>query len=127
MPNTVREQIAKNILFYRTKRKMTQRDIAKIFKTNPSTVSSWERGANSPDLETLYHLCEVLQISVNTMFGVDDSPRCPQEKYSQDEQQFIEDYRSLNNQGQEYIRQTMYMAKQTYKKLADYSSLEADA
>ena len=35
---------------------------------------------------------------------------------SADEQQLIDDYRSLNEQGQEYIRQTMYMAKQTHKK-----------
>ena len=35
---------------------------------------------------------------------------------SSDEHQLVEDYRSLNDQGQEYIRQTMYMAKQTYKK-----------
>lgn len=37
---------------------------------------------------------------------------------SADEQQLIDDYRSLNEQGQEYIRQTMYMAKQTHKKNA---------
>lgn len=39
----------------------------------------------------------------------------------------IDDYRSLNEQGQEYIRQTMYMAKQTHKKMPDLSDLEKQA
>ena len=46
---------------------------------------------------------------------------------SRDETQLVEDYRSLNEQGQEYIRQTMYMAKQTYKKMPDVSDLENQA
>ena len=41
-----------------------------------------------------------------------------------DEQQLVDDYRSLNEQGQKYIRQTMYMAKQTYKKMLDLSGVE---
>lgn len=46
---------------------------------------------------------------------------------SEDETNLIEDYRSINEQGQEYIRQTMYMAKQTYKKMPDISDLENQA
>ena len=46
---------------------------------------------------------------------------------SADETQLINDYRSLNEQGQEYIRQTMYMAKQTHKKMPDLSNLEKQA
>ena len=46
---------------------------------------------------------------------------------SADEQQLIDDYRSMNEQGQEYIRQTMYMAKQTHKKMPDLSDLEKQA
>ena len=54
-------------------------------------------------------------------------PQQPVEQYSADEQQLIDDYRSLNEQGQEYIRQTMYMAKQTHKKMPDLSNLEKQA
>lgn len=46
---------------------------------------------------------------------------------SEDETQLVEDYRNLNDQGQEYIRQTMYMAKQTYKKMPDISNMENQA
>lgn len=44
-----------------------------------------------------------------------------------DERQLLNDYRSMNKQGQEYIRQTMFMAKQTYKKMRDDSDLEKQA
>ena len=65
-----------------------------------------------------------LQEIMETEFS---QPQQPVEQYSADEQQLIDDYRSLNEQGQEYIRQTMYMAKQTHKKMPDLSDLEKQA
>jgi hypothetical protein len=65
-----------------------------------------------------------LQEIMETEFS---QPQQPVEQYSADEQQLIDDYRSLNEQGQEYIRQTMYMAKQTHKKMPDLSHLEKQA
>ena len=50
--------------------------------------------------------------------------RLEPENLAGDERQLLEDYRSLNPQGQEYIRQTMHMAVQTYKKSSDLSKLE---
>lgn len=43
------------------------------------------------------------------------------------ERQLVEDYRSINEQGQEYVRQSLYMAKQTFKKMLDVSNLENQA
>ena len=65
-----------------------------------------------------------LQEIMETEFS---QPQQPVEQYSADEQQLIDDYRSLNEQGQEYIRQTMYMAKQTHKKMPDLSHMEKQA
>ena len=65
-----------------------------------------------------------LQEIMETEFS---QPQQPVEQYSADEQQLIDDYRSLNEQGQEYIRQTMYMAKQTHKKMPDLFHLEKQA
>lgn len=41
-----------------------------------------------------------------------------------DEEELIKDYLELSNQGKEYIRQTMYMAKQTYKKMDSAPHME---
>lgn len=43
-----------------------------------------------------------------------------------DEQALVNDYRELNNQGREYIRQTMAMAKRSYVRKSDrVSDMEA--
>lgn len=43
-----------------------------------------------------------------------------------DEQALVEDYRELSNEGREYIRQTMAMAKRSYVRKSDHvSDLEA--
>lgn len=45
---------------------------------------------------------------------------------SRDENQLVEDYRELNKEGKEYIRQTMAMAKRSYVRKTDrVSDLEA--
>lgn len=44
-----------------------------------------------------------------------------------DERQLLKDYRSMNPQGQEYIRQTMYMAVPMYKKMSDPPCVESQA
>lgn len=65
-----------------------------------------------------------LQEILETEFN---QPEQPVEHYTDEEKQLVDDYRSLNEQGQEYIRQTMYMAKQTHKKMPDLSDLEKQA
>lgn len=45
---------------------------------------------------------------------------------SRDENQLVEDYRELNKEGKEYIRQTMAMAKRSYVRKTDrVSDMEA--
>lgn len=57
----------------------------------------------------------------------EENPQEPKQMLAPDEQTLIDDYRSLNEQGKEYIRQTMFMAKQTHKKMPDISGLERQA
>ena len=73
---------------------------------------------------------ELIRLGIQQL--MQDQPKiaqntAPVPALSADEQQLIDDYRSLNEQGQEYIRQTMYMAKQTHKKMPDLSDLEKQA
>lgn len=66
----VRDNIASNIAFHRKRLKMSQKDLAeKIGAKSVTTVSSWERGANAPDVETLFKLCDLFGISVDAMYG----------------------------------------------------------
>lgn len=68
----VKETIAKNILFYRRKRKLSQRELSEKIGVNGSAISNWENGINSIDIETLFKVCDALDISLNTVFGVEE-------------------------------------------------------
>lgn len=90
-----------------------------------STITGfYAKGYDKMKMSTLKTLADCLNVSVDYLvrdeitdphYGL-SSPAAPVSDLTADETQLIDDYRSLNEQGQEYIRQTMYMAKQTHKK-----------
>ena len=90
-----------------------------------STITGfYAKGYDKMKISTLKTLADCLNVSVDYLvrdeitdphYGL-SSPAAPISDLTADETQLIDDYRSLNEQGQEYIRQTMYMAKQTHKK-----------
>lgn len=66
----IRDNIAANITFHRKRLKLSQKELAeKVGVKSVTTVSSWERGANAPDVETLFKLCDLFGISVDAMYG----------------------------------------------------------
>lgn len=154
----IRSKIQRNISIYRKKAGLTQEELAEKLHVKKTSLASWEQGKSLPDIDTLFALCDILQVNIAVISGFEPqqsqhnlgdgvqhainelyqtvnsvskySARVGREltpSLSDDEQQLIDDYRSLNAQGQEYIRQTMYMAKQTHKKMPDLSNLESQA
>ncbi len=65
-----RENLSKNIQKYRKQMNMSQKELADaVGAKSLTTVSSWERGANAPDIETICKLCEVFKIPVSELIG----------------------------------------------------------
>ena len=152
----IKKNIQKNIAEYRKQADLTQKDLAERLGVKTTSLASWEQGKSMPDIDTLFQLCSLLNVDILTISGFEPPERYhrygdgvksavsdlvnainavsnhsamvgKELSMSSDEQQLVEDYRSLNEQGQEYIRQTMYMAKQTYKKIPDLSNVEDQA
>lgn len=100
----IRDNISKNIMFYRKKMGLTQSQLGEQLGVKSTTVSSWERGANSPDIETLYIICKLFGVSLDEMYGI--KPEEPQtiaahfdgDQYTQDELEEI-------NKFAEFVRQ----------------------
>ncbi len=115
--STVKEEIAKNLLFYRKKAGLTQKQFADMLGVKNTAVSNWESGNNSIDIETLFAACEVFGVTLNDMYGKysTESSNSVQD-LSTDESQLLATYRTLSNQGKEYILQTLNMAAQVYIK-----------
>lgn len=66
---TVRDEIAKNFLFYRKKSGLTQKELAEKLGVKNTAVSNWESGNNSIDIETLFLACKIFGITINDMYG----------------------------------------------------------
>lgn len=65
----VKQEIAKNLLYYRKRKRMTQKQLAEQLGVRHNSVSSWETGTNSIDVETLLHVCRVLEVSIDEIYG----------------------------------------------------------
>lgn len=120
---SIKQIIADNIKFYRERNNLQKKEVAEYVGVSASSVTHWEDGSNSIDINKLAILCSLFNCKLSEI--VTSREEQTQEKpLTHDEQQLINDYRNLSAQGQEYIRQTMFLAKQTYKKSSDTSLLE---
>ena len=95
----IKENIQKNLVFYRKKLKITQRQLADYLETGVSTVSGWERGAYTPDIDTLFAICKLFHIGLNDMCGIsaDNSP------LTDDENDLLNTYKILNDAGRQKL------------------------
>lgn len=95
----IKENIQKNLVFYRKKLKITQRQLADYLETGVSTVSGWERGAYTPDIDTLFAICKLFHIGLSDMCGIsaDNSP------LTDDENDLLNTYKILNDAGRQKL------------------------
>lgn len=63
--------IGEKIKEARTKKKMTQQELADLLNISRSAISNWENGRNYPDLDTIVHLSDILEISLNKLLRED--------------------------------------------------------
>lgn len=92
----IRENMQKNIIFYRKMCKLTQKELAEKVGIGVTTVSGWERGAYSPDIDTLFLICNVLGVSLNDICGVTDDGVT----MTDTEMNLLNIYKALNKDGQ---------------------------
>lgn len=63
-----------NIRKFRELRKMTQKNFAEQLNKSRNVISNWERGENSPDPDTIEHICNILSVTPNQIFGWEPCP-----------------------------------------------------
>lgn len=95
----LKENIQKNIAFYRKKHKKTQKDLAAAIGVTAAAVSSWECGNNTPDVDTLFTICKALHVGFYDMCGIsaDNSP------LTDDENNLLNTYKILNDAGRQKL------------------------
>lgn len=102
--DTIKKTICKNITRYRKLAGLSQKEFAKKLGAAPSRVSSWETGANSTDIDTLFKICDILDVSINDMCGIYPDANI---LLSYLEQEHIKKYRGLDPHGKEMVDFTL--------------------
>lgn len=104
----IRKTIIKNLIFYRKKRGLKQKEISEATGKNRSTVSGWEIKNSAPDIELLPKICKVLNISISDLFG----------KYANERTAD-----GLSKELQELLKKTEDLTEEGQGKLLEYSDL----
>ena len=70
-----------NIRNFRTFKGITQEGLATSIGKTKNVISNWERGDNSPDIDSVEKICLVLGVTPNQLFGWE--PHIEYEKYNE--------------------------------------------
>jgi transcriptional regulator with XRE-family HTH domain len=84
----IRDNVKRNLGYYLSLRGMSQKELAGKLSVSQSAVTNWIKGKNSPDIEIVARICDILDISIVELFGTNGS-----EQYSEQEKKVITQYR----------------------------------
>lgn len=62
-------KIAENIRFFRKQAELTQEELAARFGSRKTLISNYEIGRNTPDIETLWELADIFDITIDELVG----------------------------------------------------------
>ena len=63
-----------NIKNFRKFKGMTQEELATKVEKSKNVISNWERGDNSPDIDSVEKICNALGVTPNQLFGWEPYP-----------------------------------------------------
>lgn len=83
----IRDNLKKNLGYYLSLRGISQKELAKRLNISQAAITNWIKGKNSPDIETVALICDILDISVTALFGTDEHSQ-----YTDQEKRLIKEY-----------------------------------
>lgn len=94
----------------RTQSSFTQQEVALKLGVTFQNVSSWERGKSKIDIDTLIRLCGIYEVNfIDALNKANENENSPAsataetEDLDKDEKTLIQNYRALNDEGQEKL------------------------
>ena len=115
----IRKTIIENMIFYREKRGLKQKELAKAIDVKDNTVSTWESGKNAPSLQALYKICKALDISISDLFGKYSNEQS-EEGLSIELQDLLKKVNDLNDEGKEKLFDLADLLGYKYTKKSTY-------
>lgn len=107
-----------NLKTIRTSKGLTQKDVATHLGVVTSCYANWEQGRTEPDTTTLTALAKYFDVTTDYLLGLEDdfgikSNEVQSNATSEEEQQLLYDYRSLNSACRKLVKQTIETLKGT--------------
>lgn len=96
----IKENISRNLRYYRDLKGLTQRQLAGELGIKHNTISSWENGTNSVDAAILMEICDLLEISLDEMYKGEKKKDSPINGLSERESYVISLFRKLHDEEQ---------------------------
>ena len=112
---SIRQNICSNISKFRKDAGISQTQLAEYLKVSRSNVSTWERGVNPPDVETIFKICDYLNVTVADMFGCDTIDKKNQLSVHGFERDLIISYRNADELDKAIVRRTLKLESSTTK------------
>lgn len=110
----------------REEKKITQKELAKLFKIAESTVSMYERGEREPNFEIVNKIANFFNVSTDYLLGRTDDPTPPRKSKDpfsdlpKDAQIFFKDFDKLSDEDKkkvaEHIKFLLHLAEKENKK-----------
>lgn len=92
MEKNIREIIKDNLAYYLKNSPLSQKEIADKLGVSKSSITNWLAGDNSPNIETLAKLCQILGVKMSEMLS-------DKVEITQSEKTILNKYRSLDAHG----------------------------
>ncbi len=82
---------------YRQRARLTQFELANKLMVSPATISKYEVGSVSPDINTLVHLASIFNVSTDELLGLKEisNKTVKPIEYSSDEVELLELFKQL--------------------------------
>lgn len=106
MEKNIREILKDNLNYYLKNSQLSQKEIADRLGISKGSITNWLVGSNSPSIETLAKLCQILGVKMSEMLS-DKVEITPSEKA------LLDNYNKLNKAAQNtLVKYSAFMASQ---------------
>lgn len=88
----VMQNISERIKTLRQQKNMTQKDLAEKLHLSNNVVSKWELGQSEPDINALYQLARIFDISIGELFGEEVNQTKQEKNFNQKCYEFFKNH-----------------------------------
>ncbi len=96
-------KLSENMRILRVMSNLSQKTFAEKIGRSQNTVSNWESGKISPDVDSVEKMCEIFDISPNELFGW--QPCIKIEQYLSEKKQIEQELKVLEEKQNEILKQ----------------------